>query len=227
MSSKKLVPKRNWKNWKNCFLRRSLWKSSFSECLPKVCSETKLEKLEKLEKLLSQEKLARLPSLGKISFSSFSPGFLLLDGRSAYTMRKELNKKADFVSKEGILIGKEDVAWKGSVVRTKRGKEREELSGIWWKSLVEREDLYSKKCLAKTKTNLTRKGGVELSEHSFLFEQIRKISSIQQKVCEKEELSSKRRSCFIEELHENKYFSDSVTVYIKRKAFEEKRKTCI
>ena len=54
------------------------------------------------------------------------------------------------------------------------------------KSLVEREDLYSKKCSAKTtKTNLTRKGGVELSEHSFLFEQIRKISSIQQKVCEK------------------------------------------
>ena len=97
------------------------------------------------------------------------------------------------------------------------------------KSLVEREDLYSKKCSAKTtKTNLTRKGGVELSEHSFLFEQIRKISSIQQKVCEKEELSSKRRSCFKEELHENKYyFSDSVTVYKKRKAFEEKGKTCI
>ena len=32
-------------------------------------------------------------------------------------MRKELNKKAEFVSKEGILIGKEDVAWKRSLVR--------------------------------------------------------------------------------------------------------------
>ena len=29
---------------------------SFSECLPKDCSETKLEKLKKLEKLLSQER---------------------------------------------------------------------------------------------------------------------------------------------------------------------------
>ena len=38
---------------------------NFSECLPKACSETKLEKLKKLEKLLSQE------SLGKSSFSSF------------------------------------------------------------------------------------------------------------------------------------------------------------
>ena len=77
------------------------------------------------------------------------------------------------------------------------------------------------------KTNLTRKGGVELSKHRFLFEQIRKISSIQQRVCEKEELFKKRKACFKEELHENKYFSDSVSVYQKRKTFEEKGKTCI
>ena len=80
----------------------------------------------------------------------------------------------------------------------------------------------------QTKTNLTRKGGVELSKHNFLFEQMRRISSIQQRVCEKEELSLKRKSCFKEELHENsKYFSDSVTPYQKRKTLEEKGKTCI
>ena len=37
----------------------------------------------------------------------------------------------------------------------------------------------------------------------------------------------KKENLFKEELHENKYFSDSVTVYQKRKTFEEKGKTCI
>ena len=37
----------------------------------------------------------------------------------------------------------------------------------------------------------------------------------------------KENPVFKEELHENKYFSDCVTVYQKRKTFEEKGKTCI
>ena len=59
-------------------------------------------------------------------------------------MRNELNKKAEFVSKEGILIGKEDVAWKRSVVRTKRGNEREELN---CQEFVEKAWLKEKTCI--------------------------------------------------------------------------------